>query len=175
MEKSIRKEFFAYRNGVVADALRHAGDPHQLILGCQLADIISIAGRYEKSVELAQALWGDASHRECRLAAPMLYPVEEFTMETAITWCQSVESYEVADVLCHRLLRHLDYASQLCEKLRKNEQQIVRYTGYRLLLNLLMMNRIEKSAELHEIIEEELTSSQLPLQHLLKSILEELK
>ena len=174
MEKSIRKEFFAHRNGVVADALRHAGDPHQVIMGCQLADVIAIASRYEKSVSLAQTLWEDFQHRECRLAAPMLYPVEEFTMETAIEWCQSMESVEIADVLCHRLLRHLDYAPRLWETLRESQKTLVRYCGYRLLLNLLLMNRIEKTAELRSAIEQELATAQPPLRQVLVSIAEEL-
>ena len=174
MEKSIRKEFFAHRNGVVANALRHAGDPHQVIMGCQLADVIAIASRYEKSASLAQALWDDFQHRECRMAAPMLYPVEEFTMETAIEWCRSVESAEIADVLCHRLLRHLDYAPRLWETLRESQKKLVRYCGYRLLLNLLLMNRIEETAELRSTVEQELLVAPSSLRQVLESVVEEL-
>ena len=42
MMQSLRQAFFAYRNGIVADALRREGDPHQLIMGCQLADLMHI-------------------------------------------------------------------------------------------------------------------------------------
>ena len=174
MLQSIRKEFFAYRNGVVAEQLRAAGDPHQVIMGCQLSDVIAIAGRYEKDVQLAQSLWDDINHRECRLAAPMLYPVEEFEMKTAIAWCESVESEEVADVLCHRLLRHLKYAPKLWEQLRSSDNNFVKYTAYRLLLNLLLMNRIVKTVELRTIVEKEHTAAQPTLRQLLESITEEL-
>ena len=84
MTQDIRKEFFAYRNGIIAEQLRAAGDPHTMLMGCQLTDVIAIAEHYEKSAELAQALWNDVNHRECRMAATMLYPAEEFKMETAI-------------------------------------------------------------------------------------------
>ena len=68
MIQEIRKEFFAYRNGVVADQLRSAGDPHKMIMGCQLADLIAITSHYEKDVALAQALWDDFQSRECRIS-----------------------------------------------------------------------------------------------------------
>ncbi len=143
MIQKIRKEFFAYRNGVVAEQLRAAGDPHTIIMGCQLADVFTITNRYEKDARLAQALWDDSQHRECRMAATMLYPIEQFDIATALAWCNSVENVEIADVLCHRLLRHLDYAPQLWQQLNDSTLPLVRYTAFRLLLNLLNMNRIE--------------------------------
>ena len=160
MTQDIRKEFFAYRNGIIAEQLRAAGDPHTMIMGCQLTDVIAIAEHYEKSAELAQALWNDVNHRECRMAATMLYPAEEFKMETAIAWCLSVESVEIADVLCHRLLRHLPYAVELWKQLLTCDKKLVRYTAWRLLLNLLIMNRIEKSDELCSMVEKELKSAE---------------
>lgn len=174
MTQDIRKEFFAYRNGIIAEQLRAAGDPHTMIMGCQLTDVIAIAEHYEKSAELAQALWNDVNHRECRMAATMLYPTEEFKMETAVAWCQSVESVEIADVLCHRLLRHLPYAKVLWEQLIACDKKLVQYTAWRLLLNLLIMNRIEKTDGLRSMVEKELKSAQPPLRQVLESIAEEL-
>lgn len=174
MTQDIRKEFFAYRNGIIAEQLRAAGDPHTMIMGCQLADVIAIAEHYEKSAELAQALWNDVNHRECRMAATMLYPAEEFKMETAIAWCQSVESVEIADVLCHRLLRHLPYAIELWKQLLTCDKKLVQYTAWRLLLNLLIMNRIEKTDGLRSMVEKELKTAQPPLRQVLESIAEEL-
>ncbi len=174
MTQDIRKEFFAYRNGIVAEQLRAAGDPHTMIMGCQLVDVIAIAKRYEKNAELAQELWDDVNHRECRMAATMLYPIEDFKMETALAWCENVESVEIADVLCHRLLRHLPYANELWEQLLACDKKLVRYIAWRLLLNLMMMSRIEKTNELRAMVENELKSVQPPIQSLLQRILEEL-
>ena len=174
MIQEVKKEFFAYRNGIIAEQLRAAGDPHTMIMGCQLTDVIAIAEHYEKSAELAQALWNDVNHRECRMAATMLYPAEEFKMETAIAWCQSVESVEIADVLCHRLLRHLPYAIELWKQLLACDIKLVRYTAWRLLLNLLIMNRIEKTDGLRSMVEKELKTAQPPLRQVLESIAEEL-
>ena len=174
MIQEVKKEFFAYRNGIIAEQLRAAGDPHTMIMGCQLADVIAITSRYEKNTALAQELWDDEKHRECRMAATMLYPAEEFKMETAIAWCQSVESVEIADVLCHRLLRHLPYAIELWKQLLTCDKKLVQYTAWRLLLNLLIMNRIEKTDGLRTMVEKELKSAQPPLRQVLESIAEEL-
>ena len=174
MTQDIRKEFFAYRNGIVAEQLRASGDPHTMIMGCQLVDVIAIAKRYEKNAELAQELWDDVNHRECRMAATMLYPIEDFKMETALAWCESVESVEIADVLCHRLLCHLPYAKELWAQLLACDKKLVRYIAWRLLLNLIIMNRIEKTNELRAMVENELKSVQPPIQSPLQRIVEEL-
>ncbi len=174
MTQDIRKEFFAYRNGIIAEQLRAAGDPHTMIMGCQLADVIAITSRYEKNTALAQELWDDEKHRECRMAATMLYPTENFDIETAVAWCHSVESVEIADVLCHRLLRHLPYAIELWKQLLTCDKKLVQYTAWRLRLNLLIMNRIEKTDGLRTMVEKELKSAQPPLRQVLESIAEEL-
>ena len=89
--REIRKEFFAYRNGIIADKLRHAGDPHSMIMGCLLVDVTAIAQRTREALRddarlqaLAQELWADTNSRECRLAAPMLYPASLMPLETAM-------------------------------------------------------------------------------------------
>ena len=124
--RGIRKEFFAFRNGIVADKLRKAGDPHPMIMGCLLVDIQAIAMRLREELAdndklraLAEQLWGDTNSRECRLAAPMLYPAHEMTQEKALLWCGTVETVEVADNLCHKLLRHLGEAPLIYKELIK--------------------------------------------------------
>lgn len=174
MIQEIKKEFFGYRNGVVAERLRAAGDPHSVIMGCQLADIIAIADHYGKNALLAQSLWNNVNHRECRIAAPMLYPIEKMTIETATAWCLNVESVEIADVLCHRLMRHLPFATTMWQHLHTSVTPLVRYTAYRLLLNLLLMKKIEPDNIMRKTIEKEISTATPPLLPLLHSIREEL-
>ena len=198
--KEIRLALFARRNGVVADALKASSDPHELIMGCPLSDIIAVAQGYEPSVELAEALWADRKHRECRLIATMLYPIDQCDVATALRWCHELLTEEEADVLCHRLLRRLDCAPVLMMKLldetspqvhctayRKmlnlvvtqrnlhNEPSpLLRYTAFRLMLNLVVMRRIELDPELHLTVELELNGNPShSMQQLLKSLLED--
>ncbi len=172
--KTIKKEFYAYRNGIVADALRASGDPHQYIMGCQLVDVMEIARHSAPAPDLAVAMWSDKKHRECRMIAPMLYPAGQFSQETALQWCLDIESTEIADVLCHSLLRKLDFAQNLFKQLLSHEAQLVRYTAFRLLLNLLMTGNVEPNDNLKVIVENELTVAPAKLQPVLGSILEEL-
>lgn len=178
--KGIRKEFFAFRNGIVADRLRKAGDPHTMIMGCLLVDVTAIASRIGEGLEestraaVAQELWNDTHSRECRLAAPMLYPAPLMTAEEALQWCNDVESIEVADNLCHKLLRHIDGSDTLFRQLIADDKPLVKYTGYRLMLNLLLTGKVQPSASLRAIVENEAACASPSLTGLLKDILEEL-
>ena len=178
--KEIRKEFFAFRNGIVADKLRKAGDPHIIIMGCLLVDIQGIASRFRESINdneqiasVASELWSDTNSRECRLAAPMLYPAELMTLELAQQWCQTVETIEVADNLCHKLLRHIDGSDELFRQLISDDNPLIKYTGYRLLLNLMLIGKVQLNDTLRVIIETEASQAKQPLLSLLKNILEE--
>ena len=179
--RGIRKEFFAFRNGIIADKLRKAGDPHAIIMGCLLVDINGIVSRASETIgdkaqmaALASELWSDTQSRECRLAAPMLFPASLMTADEALKWCQSVESIEVADNLCHKLLRHIDGAEKLFRQLIDDERPLVKYTGYRLLINLMILGKMQLNDSLRAIVEHESTQTpQGPLALLLKDILEE--
>lgn len=180
--REIRKDFFAFRNGIVADKLRKAGDPHSVMMGCLLVDISAIAGRVrdsitdqEQLVAIAQELWNDSKSRECRLAAPMLFPASLMTMEKAVQWCETMETVEVADNLCHKLLRHIPDADALFRQLIAQDKPLVKYTGYRLLLNLLMLRKVQPTDSLKAIVETENEQAQQPLKTLIKDILEELE
>ena len=175
MLRTLKKQFFAYRNGVLSQQLKAAGDPHAIVMGCQLVDVAAITSCYGKDSQLAQALWAERQHRECRMAAPMLYPVEEFTPDDALDWCNSLECIEIADVLCHRLLRHVPFAPQLCERLLESEQPLQRYAAWRLLLNLLLLKKIENPSRYISRVEQELQSAPTYLHSLLQSIRESVK
>ena len=179
--RGIRKEFFAFRNGIIADKLRKAGDPHHMIMGCLLVDIIGIVSRARECIgdmaqmeAIASELWSDTNSRECRLAAPMLYPAESMTPDLALQWCESAETSEVADNLCHKLLRHLDFADTLFRQLITQDQPLIKYTGYRLLLNLIAMGKVQLNDSLRAIVEHEANqTAQGPIASLLKDILED--
>lgn len=193
--QAMKQAFFACRNGVVADALRAAGDPHRYIMGCQLTDVASIVSQLSRNSQLSQlsrdsqqsqpsqdsffarlsrALWTDRDHRECRMAATMLYPPNEFSQETALEWARGVETSEIADVLCHRLLRKLPFALELADQLLADETPLVRYTAFRLLLNLLLMGKATPTVALRQRVEKELARGEALLRPLLASLQEEL-
>ncbi len=134
--QSVKRQMFAMRNGVIADTLRKAGSPFKIIFGVNLPQLVDIANTVVQDRELAEKLWANSTTRESMLIAPMLMPKEAFTIDDAHRWIESVPVREVADILCHRLLRHEPYARDLAIELIGDEDAIRHYTGLRLMCNI---------------------------------------
>lgn len=172
--KDIKQEFFAYRNGMLADTLRDAGDTHKIIFGLNVPQIKAIADRVEKSAEIAQQLWNNDTSRESRLAAPMVYPADKFTKETAQKWIDSLINIEETDILCHRLLCMTDYAEDMVYELANSEDDTKQYCGYRLAINIIMRNKLKDYEKIETItVPSENDSDRIIL--LKKFILEEIE
>ena len=110
--QNIRKLFFTYRNGVVADALKSAGDPHRMIFGLQLPQLSQIArevseslGEEEKS-ELARSLWAEKDCRESRLLAAYLFDPSKLDRGEATSLLDGCLNHEEIDILVFRCLRN---------------------------------------------------------------------
>ena len=135
--QEIKQRFFLFRNGIVSDSMRSKGAPYKVIFGLTLPQIREVAAEVAASAELAETLWANAGTRESVLLAPMVYPRDEMTPETALRWVASAPSAEAVDILCHSLLRRLDFATDLIGKLAGGESEIERYGAVRLAFNLL--------------------------------------
>ena len=79
--RDIHKEFFAFRNGIIADKLRKANDPHPVIMGCLLTDIVTITRGMKDSiadddrlVALAEELWCDTNSASAASPHPCSTP-----------------------------------------------------------------------------------------------------
>lgn len=135
--QSVKRGFFALRNGVIADVLRRSGSPFRIIFGLNLPQIAEVATTSPHSRELAERLWANTTTRESMLLAPMLIDAEEFTIDDARRWVAEVPAREVADVLCLKLLRREPYAAELAWELQNDGRALSRYTGLRLMFNLI--------------------------------------
>lgn len=118
--KEIKHQFMVFRNGIVADTLRQAGMPYNIIFGLQLPQLSQIARSLTPSLQLAEELWADRKVRESRLLACYLFPKEEVTEELALRLAADTQTTEEADILCFRLLRYLPFAESLVEKIGNN-------------------------------------------------------
>ena len=81
--QTVKRHFFAMRNGIIADTLRRAGSPFKIIFGLNLPQLMDIAESTPHSAELATRLWNNSSTRESMLLAPMIYPRDKFDADTA--------------------------------------------------------------------------------------------
>jgi hypothetical protein len=96
--------------------------------------------------DFARRLRANDTTRESMLIAPMLFPVDELTMEEAYTWAATAPTPEVADILCLKLLRNSPLAPSLASRLLASPEASERYCGLRLVLNLLQMGKIPARA-----------------------------
>lgn len=135
--QQIKRNFFAMRNGIVADTIRRGGLQYKMIFGLNLPQIVEIAAGLPHTKELAEELWADSRTRESRLLAPMLYPHEELTPERGAEMLREAQTVEVADILCHRLLRHLPFALKIATDAAASAEEMVRYSAFRLMFNLI--------------------------------------
>lgn len=142
----VKRHFFAMRNGVIADRLRSAGSPFRIIFGLNLPQLMEAAAMFGPDAELAMRLWNNTSTRESMLLAPMLLDPGQVTMEQVKSMVPSIPAMEVADILCHRLLRKLPFASELAADMVTSASEMERYTGFRLWLNILPLHPEEAAA-----------------------------
>lgn len=112
--QAIKKQFFAFRNGIIADALRKQSS-YGVIFGLQVPQIAEIARGLVPSMELADALWADENVRESRILATYLFPIPETDREKALTLAAQAKTIEEADMLAFRLLKRLPFAHDLQE------------------------------------------------------------
>lgn len=135
--QSVKRDMFAMRNGAVADRIRRLGNPYRIIFGLNLPQISEIAARYAGDTVLAEQLWANTSTRESMLMAPMIYPAEKMTEETAMRWIGEIPSAETADVLCLKLLKKLAFVPEIIGRLAASARDMNRYVALRLAFNLL--------------------------------------
>lgn len=134
--RDIKRQFFAMRNGIIADRMRSLGAPYKIIFGLNLPQVAEIAARFEPSEELASFLWNNNTTRESLLIAPMLFPRSELTADKARAMIETAPTTEAVDILCHRLLRHLPDAIPFAVSLAGSSREMTRYAALRLLINL---------------------------------------
>lgn len=134
----VKRQFFALRNGIVADTMRRSGSPFKIIFGLNLPQIADVAAQTGVDDVLAQRLWENVTTRESMLLAPMIVDRANFDKERALQWISQIPCREVADILCHRLLHHMEYAPELVKEMSENkDDDMLMYTSLRLAFNLV--------------------------------------
>lgn len=169
--QEIKRRFFAMRNGIVADTMRKGGLGYKMVFGLNLPQIVEIVADLTPSRELAEQMWADGRTRESMLLAPMIYPREELTRTRAAEMLREAQTVEVADILCHRLLRHEPYALELAMEAAKSTDPMERYGAFRLLNNLVYTH----PAEIRPLAEAELAADNPMTRPLCLNMLEEIR
>ena len=170
MINEIKKELRASMNGILSARMREAGMPFHLIFGTELPRLRSIADEFSRDADLARQLW-QQNIRETRLLAIMLMPAEDFSVETANRWAETLKTAEEAQVMAMMLLPQVHDAKALSLSWLA-EGKPLPATCACLCLRHLLLRGAELTAEEEKDIAECLTKMQPSANlHLRKAIL----
>ena len=181
--QTIKRRFFAMRNGALAQQMRSGGLDYRINFGLNIPQIKEIAREVAswgltdtELAGIATELWHNTSTRESMLMAPMIFPTGAMTDEIAAEWLSEAPTTEVADMLCHSLLRHLTCAPAIAAHLLGTLEatDINRYASLRLMFNLLMLGQITPGALAPEVDAERLRTCGLTAP-LCRQILQEIE
>lgn len=138
-------------NGAVSSSMRDKGIDYRMNFGVGIPRIYQISEKYKQDKELAETLWND-DVRELKILATLLYPINQFNKELAMSWIVEINDQELREQLCKNLLQNLIYANELVEESIKNSIDYIRSTGYWLFARLC----ITKADTLEKINSDEL-------------------
>ncbi|MDE7407710.1 MAG: DNA alkylation repair protein [Muribaculaceae bacterium] len=136
----VKKEFYALRNGIIADTMRKAAAPYRMVFGLNLPQLSQIAKTIGTDQALALELKADTGVRESQLLAPMIFDASQLSEGDAEQWLRSCPGTEAVDILCLKLLRHRQYAGSLAIRLADDADALTRYAALRLAFNTLPAN-----------------------------------
>lgn len=142
--QSVKRSFFALRNGVVADALRKSGSPYKIIFGLNLPQLRDIATQYAGNRELADELWNNNSTRESQLLAILLYSGISLSNPEVETLLSDAKDVEVIDCIAHNILSK--DITEWIGKLQLSEDSMHRYALLRLAYRLVDSDDLRKIA-----------------------------
>lgn len=135
--QTVKRRFFAMRNGLLADQMRRAGSSFRIIFGLNIIQLKEIAQEYGHDTSLAEELWSNRTTRESMLLAPMLWRQDDFSYAQALELCGEIPDTEVADMVCHALLKKRYDAVAIVDALYADESPLMRYAALRLMLPLI--------------------------------------
>lgn len=162
--QTVKRRFYAMRNGALAEQMRSRGLTYRINFGLNLpqikeiaADVTASVSHTKELIDLSMELWANEATRESRLMAPMIFPADVFTRQLAEKWLSEAQTVEVADVLCHALLRKCGFAYDVAIELlqRPDASDMNRYAALRLLLNLVVTGAVGAAETQQAAIDEQ--------------------
>lgn len=142
--QQIRKQCRLAMNGITSASMREKGVVYKLNFGLVLQQIKDIVKQYDKSKELAELLWKEDT-RELKIMATLLYPVEDFSKQTADLWLSQITNQEMREQVCLNLFQNLPYALEKAKAWSNSNDINVRITGYWLLCRLILSKKVEEA------------------------------
>ena len=118
----IKKEFYRFRNGLLAESLKKLPDAKKIIFGLNVPQFMELSQKFPKDFNLAMQLWMDKDCRESRLLSLYLLPVTLVDTDTAQKLILEVENAEEAEFLAFRILRKIKNAREIYSIITRAEE-----------------------------------------------------
>lgn len=151
--KAIKQSFRLMMNGEASRSMREKGVEYKLNWGVTLPQLKQMATEWEKSYDLAIALWKE-DIRECKILATLLMPAGLMPQEVAEIWMEQTRSQEMAEMLAFNLFQYLDYAPDLAYRWIANGQDLYQICGYNILSRLFMKGQEPNERGINEFIDQ---------------------
>lgn len=129
-------------NGVASSSMREKGMVYKLNFGLMQEQIKQLAAGYEPHADLAELLWKEDT-RELKILATLLYPIPEFTEETANRWLSEIPNQEIREQICINLFQKLPYAEKIAAQWSNKPDPVIRITGYWLMARLILRKELK--------------------------------
>lgn len=143
--KDIRTRCRMGMNGITSTSMRQKGLSYKVNFGLAIQQIKNLAERYQPDKQLAETLWKEDT-RELKILATLLYPVAEFTEETANRWVTTIPNQEIREQVCMNLFQNLPFAEKVAVEWGYNADEDIRTTGYWLVARLFLIKKIKHIA-----------------------------
>ncbi|MBO6574366.1 MAG: DNA alkylation repair protein [Rhodothermales bacterium] len=99
------------------------------VLGISMPVLHALAKEHRKQHTLALALWDSGIH-EARILAVLVADPAQVTRDQAERWAHDLESWDVCDQLCMRLLHRVPFAWDLAQDWCRREHEFVKRAGF---------------------------------------------
>ena len=142
--KKIKSALRTRMNGEISENMSQKGISYELNYGTLLPELKDLSKKYIPNKLLAERLWF-LRIRETMILATYLYPVNEFSFETAQEWLEMFPTQEITEICCFNLFSKLPFVELLIS------DWIQKPEGFAKLSAWLLMARKYQSLSTEEI------------------------
>lgn len=151
--KSIKRSFRLRMNGDASRSMREKGVDYKLNWGISLPELKQMAKDYGKDYTLAVELWKEPI-RECKILATLIMPDDQMSPELVDVWMEQATTQELAEMLAHNLLQHLDFAPALAFEWIAGERFLWQLAGYNVLASLFSKGMEPNERGINEFVDQ---------------------
>ena len=151
--KQIKQSFRLLMNGEASRYMRENGIDYHLNWGVAFTDLKKMAEEYGKDYRLAIELWKE-NIRECKILATLIMPHDKMSPELADLWMEQTETVEMAEMLAHNLLQHLNFTPVLAFEWIASNLPLRQVCGYSIISGKLARGEEPDTRGIAEILDQ---------------------